>query len=730
MSYKVDYDAMQNLLGSYSNAVDAWSAGISSVIQGEMIIEASSNISGNSANRMREYLKTTYLCAKDSLLLLLKLFQQNYLLYTHAYYQQIDPASDTCIDETELSRLRDKLQDKRRQLQQISLAAENASTGIANLVSLPSLDFGAADEQLGRILTSLDELDNAVNGLESAHVSADFTEIDEMISRLEAFFKEMYGLSKEFKTDFTMASFVGLASIPALIAEAHKTQALLDEQESDVIVAVRALENRLEQEQTELKKRQEQAAWAKIGVGVVIGVVAVAVTAALTVATGGAGLVIIGMVSGTVSGAITATFGAAADEYVKNGWNTQDWDVNRITVSGCIGATTGMIGGMIAPGTGTLAKSGIKALSSAIEGAASNSYDQLAASGYITDVGEIIGDAAIKSTSGFAGSLVGSAVSDQVGDFVKRNDMIKDLAEHVVGGKEHFGAVLQVDGASEIASGVAKRFTSTAVKETGGFIGSVAEGKSISEAYNEHSIISESFQEAVDVKSVVGDAASAVSSAATDNPLTDNLKKLDRRTDDYYIFGDSPDLNGKEKAWKDWNSEEYDRMMQKLAEMDERGEDSQSYEVFGDPRSFSAQRSSAVNEAWEQERRLVLQGKGTRDWTVSQQEELIRTGRVSGFDGSHMLDASSNPSVASNPDNIQFLTYEEHIYGAHAGNTHNPTTGRFDTVTGKTNPISPGKIPHRDEVAFELSQKFDYKQADLAEQLGAPFGYDRGTKSK
>lgn len=730
MSYIVDYGAMQELLGNYSNAVGTWSAGISSVMQRELAIEASTNISGNSASRMRQYLSATYSCAKDMLFLLLKLFKQNYLLYTHAYYQQIDPASDTRIDEAELGQLRNKLQEKRRQLQQIGLAAENASAGISDLVSLPSLDFSTADTQLGRILVSLDELDNAVNGLESAHVSVDFAEIDELISGLEAFFKEMIGLSKEFKTDFTMASFAGLASIPALIAEAHKTQALLDEQESDVIVAVRALENRLDQEQAELKKRQEQAAWAKIGVGIVVGAVAVAVTAAVTVATGGAGLVLIGMVSGTVSGAITSAFGAAADEYVKNGWNTQDWDVNRITVSGCIGATTGMIGGMIAPGTGTLAKSGIKALSSAIEGAASNSYDQLAASGYITDVGEIVGDAAIKSTSGFAGSLVGSAVSDQVGDFVKQNDMIKDLAKNVVGGKEHFGAVLQVEGASELASGVAKRFTSTAVEEAGGFVGSVIDGKSVEEAYNEHSIISESIQEAVDIKNVVGDAASAVTSAATDDPLISSEIKLAGRTDDYYQYGDSKNLHGKKNGWKGWNSEEYDRMNESLREMDSRGDSAESYELFGDSRSFPAQRQAAINEAWEQERRLVLQGKGTRDWTVSQQEELIRTGKVSGFDGSHMLDASSNPSVASNPDNIQFLTYEEHIYGAHDRNPRNPTTGRFNPATGETNPISPGKIPHRDEVAFELSQKFDYKQADLAEQLGAPFGYDRGTKSK
>lgn len=93
-----------------------------------------------------------------------------------------------------------------------------------------------------------------------------------------------------------------------------------------------------------------------------------------------------------------------------------------------------------------------------------------------------------------------------------------------------------------------------------------------------------------------------------------------------------------------------------------------------------------------------------------------------------MLDASSNPSAANNPDNIQFLTHEEHIYGAHDGSPRNPTTGRFDPSTGETERINPNQIPHRETVAFELSQKFDYHQQDIAEQLGTNFGYGRGKK--
>lgn len=720
MGYKVDYAAMRDILGAYSSVIGEWNGAISLVMDKEAAIEASQNISGNKADRMKEYLNAAYSCAGSSLTLLLETFQQNYILYLDAYLQQVDPEGDTRIDEKELSDRHSDLQEKRRQFQQLGLDAENAVQEISDIVTLSSLEISGPDNAFSSILTSLDELDNGINGLESTHVSADFSTIDALIAQLDAYIQELYGLSESYKTDFSLQHFISLTSIPGLLQATDNVYNQLVAQESDVARASQNLEKILQQEQAEFEKRKAQADWAKVAFNIAIG----AVSAALVLTTGPVGVIVVG----TISGASSALFSASADEYAKKGWNTADWDKDRIKIHGCIGAVTGMVGSLTPPGAGICVKSGIKALGSAFEGVASTSYDQLAAHGRITDVRGIAEDALLKGGSTFLGSMVGNAVSDRVSDFVKQNDTIKDLAENVVGGVKHFGAVLQVEGASELVSGAAKRFTATAVQETGGFVSSLAEGKTIAEAYEEHSILSESVQRAVDIKSVVEDAGGAVTSAATDNPLNDSLLKLEKRTDDYYLFGDSPDLNGKEDAWNGWNSEEFDRMRAKLAEMEERGDDARNYEIFGDPRSIEAQRQAAVKEAFAQERRLVLQGKGTRDWSVSQQEELIRTGKVSGFDGSHMLDVSNNPSVASNPDNIQFLTYEEHIFGAHDSNPRNPTNGRYDPDTGETTSINPGQIPHREKTAFDLTDKFDYQQMDLADLLGPAFGYGRGIK--
>ena len=142
------------------------------------------------------------------------------------------------------------------------------------------------------------------------------------------------------------------------------------------------------------------------------------------------------VILGSISGATTAVLSASADEYAEHGWNRWDWDTDRIVAHGSIGAITGAIGGAIAPGMGTYAKAGIKAGSSALEGVLSTSYDQYRAYGRITDVKEIAGDAFIKGASTFVGSIAGSKISESVGNFVKKDDNIKDLAEHVVGGKD------------------------------------------------------------------------------------------------------------------------------------------------------------------------------------------------------------------------------------------------------------------------------------------------------
>lgn len=138
---------------------------------------------------------------------------------------------------------------------------------------------------------------------------------------------------------------------------------------------------------------------------------------------------------------------------------------------------------------------------------------------------------------------------------------------------------------------------------------------------------------------------------------------------------------------------------------------------------IAAEGQKAIKLAWEREKELVLQGKGTRDWTVAQQQELISEGKISGFEGQHMYDKSTYPEYAGDPNNIQWLTYEEHFFGAHQEYFPTSTNGYFDPKTGKLIPFKEGEKPS--VPIIELTDKIDPAQAELLAGLGRDFGYGR-----
>lgn len=100
--------------------------------------------------------------------------------------------------------------------------------------------------------------------------------------------------------------------------------------------------------------------------------------------------------------------------------------------------------------------------------------------------------------------------------------------------------------------------------------------------------------------------------------------------------------------------------------------------------SRTAGRNRAIRKAWENEKRLVLEGKGTRDWTPEQQEQIAEKGKAyddqgRAFEGQHMKSVSAYPEYLDDPRNIQFLSHDEHL-AAHGGSWMNQTNGYYDPV--------------------------------------------------
>lgn len=99
----------------------------------------------------------------------------------------------------------------------------------------------------------------------------------------------------------------------------------------------------------------------------------------------------------------------------------------------------------------------------------------------------------------------------------------------------------------------------------------------------------------------------------------------------------------------------------------------------------TAESNRAILAAWNKEQELVQEGKGTREWTPQQQQDILEKGKAydengKAFEGQHMKSAEMYPEYQGEPGNIQFLTRTEHLE-AHDGNWQNPTNWYYNPVT-------------------------------------------------
>lgn len=145
---------------------------------------------------------------------------------------------------------------------------------------------------------------------------------------------------------------------------------------------------------------------------------------------------------------------------------------------------------------------------------------------------------------------------------------------------------------------------------------------------------------------------------------------------------------------------------------------------------LSYERQNAVRKAWKDEKSRVSDGYGTRKWSAEEQEELICRGAVRGYEGHHMKSVSLYPEYAGDSNNIQFLSEEEHLYGAHNGSYHNLTNGYYDPETQTMNEFGDdlGELPVYDLTTYERVEnivdiKSDYYK-DVERQTMPPSAND------
>lgn len=138
-------------------------------------------------------------------------------------------------------------------------------------------------------------------------------------------------------------------------------------------------------------------------------------------------------------------------------------------------------------------------------------------------------------------------------------------------------------------------------------------------------------------------------------------------------------------------------------------------------KALNKARAEAVRKAWENEKKLVAEGKCTRQWTRKEIAELNRKGHISGYVGHHMKSVNAYPKYAGDPNNIQFLTAKEHIAQAHNNNTKAATNGYYNPHTKTTEQFrgAPQKPVYSMNVFSGTNQSASRMQSGAASQNSA-----------
>ena len=128
---------------------------------------------------------------------------------------------------------------------------------------------------------------------------------------------------------------------------------------------------------------------------------------------------------------------------------------------------------------------------------------------------------------------------------------------------------------------------------------------------------------------------------------------------------------------------------------------------------LKAERGKGVKLALIREKELVLQGKGTRNWNKRQQTEIVSGYQPTdeygeAYQGHHMISVKGNGEYgrrhAANPDNIQWLTTEEHAEAHYGGNYRIPVNGYYDPKTQEMG--SPFRFGPKAPTAQPLSKPY------------------------
>lgn len=111
------------------------------------------------------------------------------------------------------------------------------------------------------------------------------------------------------------------------------------------------------------------------------------------------------------------------------------------------------------------------------------------------------------------------------------------------------------------------------------------------------------------------------------------------------------------------------------------------------PNGDTSLRNDGVGLAWRYEQaEIQMGGKGSTDWSDTQRQEILNSGKVRGAEGHHINSVKDHPTQQANPDNIEFAKDRNEHLQKHGGDFRNPTEGDLIDRNGRLEEVNRQRV--------------------------------------
>ena len=305
------------------------------------------NLSGNSANNIKNYLKSVHSTVISLLGELIYLHSCNFKVYKSDYQAGVDTDLHAVISSEKLTEIQEDLRTYRDQAASVDDQLAYVLRDVRDIFSITYSDIYSADNANRIAENYVKELDQQIQQLEAAHSGQDFEATEALITSLTTFLNEQMARPAGMLTGFDIMQLAASGSFASLYEAHNLAYDQITNRQGAFEIAMENDAQRAEALLKEYEERQKTATtvkWIVTGACVIGSIVAIA-------ATGGAATpLVVGAVS-AASGAIMAGANNLADQYVQHGNLIEnadkiDWGSfgKETVLAGVAGFATGAIG--------------------------------------------------------------------------------------------------------------------------------------------------------------------------------------------------------------------------------------------------------------------------------------------------------------------------------------------------------------------------------------------------